>query len=125
MEFRLGAFYFLFFAFAAGYVAYFPLYLASRDLSATQIASVLALAPIMRTFAPAVWGWLADRSGAHRAIVVVSCAANVVGFAVMPFTDQLALLLGATALLSAAALPLVEAITMASLPGQAGRYGPI
>ena len=125
MEFRLAAFYFLYFAFTAGYVAYFPLYLASRDLGATQIASVLALAPIMRTFAPAVWGWLADRSGAHRGIVAVSCAANVIGFALMPFTDQLALILGVTALLSAAALPLVEAITMASLPGQAGRYGPI
>ena len=125
MEFRLAAFYFLFFAFAAGYVAYFPLYLASRDLSATQIASVLALAPIMRTFAPALWGWLADRSGAHRGIVAVGCAANALGFALMPFTDQLALLLGITALLSAGALPLVEAITMASLPGQAGRYGPI
>lgn len=125
MAFRLAAFYFLFFAFAAGYVAYFPLYLASRDLSPAQIASVLALAPIMRTFAPALWGWLADRSGAHRGIVVLSCAANAVGFAFMPFTDQLGLVLGITALLSAAALPLVEAITLASMPGQAGRYGPI
>jgi PPP family 3-phenylpropionic acid transporter len=125
MEFRLAAFYFLFFAFAAAYVAYFPLYLASRDLGAAQIASVLAVAPIMRTFAPALWGWIADRSGAHRGIVVLGCAANAAGFGLMPFTDQLAVLLGITSLLSAAALPLVEAITLASVRGQSGRYGPI
>jgi MFS transporter, PPP family, 3-phenylpropionic acid transporter len=125
MAFRLAAFYFLFFAFGGVYVAYFPLYLASRGLSAAQIAAVLALAPLARTFAPAAWGWLADRTGAHRAIVAMSCAANAAGFALLPFTDHIAWVIGIMSLLSAGALPLVEAITFGSLAGQSGRYGPI
>jgi PPP family 3-phenylpropionic acid transporter len=129
MAFRLSAFYFAFFAHAGAYVAYFPLYLASRGLSPAEIAWVLALPPLARTFAPPAWGWLADASGAHRAIVVFSCAAIAAGFALMPFTGQIALLIAAISLLSAGALPIVEAITLGSLAGrpgpQLGNYGPI
>jgi PPP family 3-phenylpropionic acid transporter len=125
MTFRLAAFYFAFFAQAGAYVAYFPLYLASRGLSAAEIAWVLALPPLARTFAPPAWGWLADRSGAHRAIVVFSCAVMAAAFALMPFTAQIALLIAVMSLLSAGALPIVEAITLGSLAGQPGHYGPI
>ena len=125
MEFRLAAFYFLFFAHAAAYVAYFPLYLASRSLSAVEIAWVLALPAIARTFAPAAWGWVADRTGAHRAIVATSCLVTAVGTALLPFTDHIAWVFGVMSLLSAGALPLVESITMGALAGQSGRYGPI
>lgn len=125
MAFRLSAFYFAFFAHAGAYVAYFPLYLASRGLSAAEIAWVLALPPLARTFAPPAWGWLADRSGAHRVIVVFSCMVIAAGFALMPFTGRIALLVAAIGLLSAGALPIVEAITLGSLAGQPGRYGPI
>lgn len=125
MAFRLAAFYFLFFAYAGGYVAYFPLYLASRNLSAVEIAWVLALPALARIVAPTAWGWLADRSGAHRAIVAASCAVTAAGFAMIPFTERIAWVIGLTSLLSAGALPLVEAITLGSLAGQSGRYGPI
>ena len=124
MAFRLSAFYFAFFAYSGAYVAYFPLYLASRDLSAVQIASVLALAPLARMFAPPAWGWLADRTGAHRAIVAASCALTALAFALLPFTDRIALLIGVMSVLSAGALPIVEAITLGAI-GQLGRYGPI
>ena len=125
MEFRLAAFYFLFFAYAGAYVAYFPLYLASRDLTAAEIAWVLALPALARIVAPTAWGALADRTGAHRAIVAASCAVTAAGFAVIPFTERIAWVIGAMSLLSAGALPLVEAITLGSLAGQSGRYGPI
>jgi PPP family 3-phenylpropionic acid transporter len=125
MAFRLSAFYFAFFAHAGAYVAYFPLYLASRGLSPAEIAWVLALPPLARTFAPPAWGWLADASGAHRAVVVFSCAVIAAAFALMPFTVQIALLIALMGLFSAGALPIVEAITLASLAGHPGRYGPI
>jgi PPP family 3-phenylpropionic acid transporter len=125
MAFRLSAFYFTFFAHVGAYVAYFPLYLASRGLSASEIAWVLALPPLARTFAPLAWGWLADASGAHRAIVVFSCAVIAAAFALMPFTAQIAPLVALMSLFSAGALPIVEAITLGSLAGQSGRYGPI
>jgi PPP family 3-phenylpropionic acid transporter len=125
MEFRLAAFYFLYFAYAGGYVAYFPLYLASRDLTAVEIAGVLALPAIARIIVPTAWGSIADRTGAHRAIVAASCAATAAGFALIPFTAHIAWVIGAMSMLSAGALPLVEAITLGALTGQSGRYGPI
>src|SRR6266568_4514284 len=101
---RLASFYFAYFAYAGAFVAYLPLYLAWRGLHAGEIAFLLALPQIARVFAPAAWGWLADRSGAQR---------------------DIAWLIGAMGVLSAGAIPLVEAITLGSLAGQAGRYGPI
>jgi len=88
MAFRLAAFYFLFFAYAGAYVAYFPLYLASRKLSAVEIAGVLALPAIARIVVPTAWGSVADRTGAHRAIVASSCAVTALGFALLPFTER-------------------------------------
>jgi PPP family 3-phenylpropionic acid transporter len=125
MALRLSAFYFAFFAHAGVYVAFFPLYLASRGLQAAEIAWVLALPALARTFAPPAWGWLADRTGAHRAVLVFSCAAIACAFALMPFSERVALLVAAASLFSAGALPIVEAITLGSLAGQPGRYGPI
>jgi PPP family 3-phenylpropionic acid transporter len=125
VAFRLSAFYFAFFAYGGAYVAYFPLYLASRGLGAVEIAWVLALPPLARTFAPAAWGWLADRTGAHRAIVAFSCFVTVLSFGILPFTERIALLIALMSVLSAGALPIVEAITLGSLAGQSGRYGPI
>lgn len=128
LSLRLSLFYFAQFAHAGIFVAYFPLYLAWRGLGAVEIAWVLALPQLMRTVAPAAWGWLADRTGAQRGVVVFCCAAAVAGFALLPFMTSLAAiawLVALTSLLSAGALPLVEALTLGSLAGQPGRYGPI
>jgi PPP family 3-phenylpropionic acid transporter len=125
---RLAAFYFAFFLYAGILLAYLPAYLAARQLSAAQIAAVLALPQVVRIFAPALWGWVADRTGAQRTIVVVGCAANAACFLLVPIAPgalAIALLVGGASLVSAAALPLVEAITLGALAGHAGRYGPI
>jgi MFS transporter, PPP family, 3-phenylpropionic acid transporter len=125
VAFRLSAFYFTFFAYIGASVAYLPLYLAHRGLSAVEIAAVLALPPAARIFAPAVWGWVADRTGAHRAIVAFSCAVTALAFGLMPFTEHIAILIALMGVLAGGALALVETITLGSLSGQAGRYGPI
>lgn len=125
---RLSGFYFAHFAHIGIFVAYFPVYLAWRGLGAVEIAWVLALPQLARIVAPAAWGWLADRTGARRGIVVFCCAAALGGFALLPLAQSLAAiawLVAATSLLSAGALPLVEALTLGSLAGQPGRYGPI
>jgi PPP family 3-phenylpropionic acid transporter len=125
---RLAAFYFAYFAFAAAMMAYFPLYLAGRGLGAGEIAFVLALPQMTRVFAPAAWGRLADRLGAQRGVVAFSCAVMAACFLLLPAatgTAAIALLIGIMSLLSAGALPLVEAIALASLGGDSGRYGPI
>jgi PPP family 3-phenylpropionic acid transporter len=125
---RLAAFYCAHFVHAGLFMAYFPLWLAWRGFSAVEIAWVLALPQIARTFAPAGWGLAADRTGALRALVALSCAGFVLGFAALPFAETLtavAIVIALTSLVSAGALPLVEAITLAALAGQPGRYGPI
>jgi PPP family 3-phenylpropionic acid transporter len=125
---RLSAFYFAHFFHGGGFVAYFPLYLAWRGFGALEIAWILALPQIARTFAPAAWGWIADRRGARRGVVVLSCAAAAGGFLALPFVESfagVAVVIGVASLLSAGALPLVEAITLGALAGQPGRYGPI
>ena len=125
---RLAAFYFAFFVYAGLSVAYLPAYLAARGLGAAEIAWVLALPQLVRVFAPALWGWIADRTGAQRAIVALGCGANAVCFSLVPFANGvagLAALVAGASFLSAAALPLVEAITLGVLAGRPGRYGPI
>src|SRR6185503_5828131 len=124
---RLALFYGVFFAYSAAYVAYLPLYLAGRGLDAGEIALALALPQVARVFAPAAWGVLADRTGAQRAIIASACAAMAACFALIPFASGapgIALLIGVTGVFSAAALPLVEAITLGG-PGGPARYGPI
>jgi PPP family 3-phenylpropionic acid transporter len=125
---RLAAFYFAFFLYVGLMVAYLPAYLAARGLGVGAIAGVLALPQIVRMFAPALWGWVADRTGAQRLIVIVGCAANAACFFLVPTVSDaagIALLIGSASLVSAAALPLVEAITLGTLAGHSGRYGPI
>jgi PPP family 3-phenylpropionic acid transporter len=125
---RLAAYYCAHFVHAGLFMAYFPLWLAWRGFGAVEIAWVLALPQIMRTFAPAGWGLAADRTGALRALVALSCAGFALGFAALPFAESftaVALVIGLTSLVSAGALPLVETITLGALAGQPGRYGPI
>jgi PPP family 3-phenylpropionic acid transporter len=128
VSFRLGAFYFTFFIYAGLWVAYLPPYFAARGLGPAEIAWVLALPQLARVVAPTAWGALADRTGAWRAIVVLALAANAACFALLPFMSgftAFAWLMALTSLVSTAALPLVEAITLGALAGQPGRYGPI
>ena len=128
LPFRLSAFYFAHFFHGGGFVAYFPLYLAWRGFGAVEIAWIVALPQLARTFAPAAWGWIADAAGARRGVVVFSCAAAAGCFLALPFVESfagVALVVGVSSLLSAGGLPLVEAITLGALAGQPGRYGPI
>jgi PPP family 3-phenylpropionic acid transporter len=128
LPFRLAAFYCAHFIQAGLFMAYFPLYLAGRGFGVVEIAWVLALPSIMRTFAPAGWGVLADRTGALRALVALSCAGAAAGFIALPFAESftaVVLVIGVATLLSAGALPIVETITLGALAGQPGRYGPI
>jgi PPP family 3-phenylpropionic acid transporter len=125
---RLSAYFCAYFLYAGALVPYFSLYLAARGYGAGEIAVVLAMPQLARVAAPAFWGWLADRSGAARGIVVFSAAVLLAGFALMHLVDGYAgvvALMLVMSLLSAGALPLVEALTLGSLGTRIERYGPI
>jgi hypothetical protein len=62
---RLSIFYFAYFAHLGAFVAYFSLWLQARGYSPAQIAAVLAVPAVLRIFAPALWGWLADSAAAR------------------------------------------------------------
>ena len=127
-QLRLSAYFCAYFLYAGALVPYFSLYLAARGYGAGAIAVVLAMPQLARVAAPAFWGWLADRSGAARGIVVFSAAVLLAGFALMHLVDGYAgvvALMLVMSLLSAGALPLVEALTLGSLGARIERYGPI
>jgi len=125
---RLAAYYFAYFAYAGVMVPYFALYLVAIGCSATEIALVLAMPQVARIFAPALWGWIADRTGARREIVIFGGAALVAGYAslfVVRDTTGIALVMLVMSVLSAGALPIVESIALGSLGAASGRYGPV
>lgn len=125
---RLGAYYFAYFTYLGAFVPYFSLWLAAQGFGAAQIALVLAMPPLARIFAPTLWGWLADHTGRQREVVILSAFAVAAGFALLfaaRSAVEMALILFLTSALSAGAMPLVEATTLAALRGGAGSYGPI
>ena len=125
---RLSAYFFAYFLYAGALVPYFALYLAARGFGAGEIALVLAMPQLARVAAPAFWGWLADRSGAARGIVVFSAGVLLAGYALLPWAEgaaAVAALMLAMSVLAAGALPIVEALTLGALEGRAERYGPI
>lgn len=125
---RLSGYYFFYFAFVGAFSPYFGLYLQSIGSSATEIAALMSLMSVMRTLAPTLWGWLADRFGVRATIVRLSAFLSVVGFAGFLLSNAYSALFFSMAFLSffwSAALPLVETLTFAHLDGQVSRYGNI
>jgi len=125
---RLSAYFCAYFLYAGALVPYFSLFLAARGYGAGEIAVVLAMPQLARIVAPSFWGWLADRSGAARGIVIFSAAVLVAGFALVHLVEGYAGIVAIMllmSLLSAGALPLVEALTLGSLGARTERYGPI
>jgi PPP family 3-phenylpropionic acid transporter len=125
---RLGVYYFAYFAYVGVMAPYFPLWLAARGCDARQIALVLAMPQVARVFAPALWGWIADRTGWQRGIVVFAAFAVSGGFAVLYAVrgvPQIAVVMLLLSVLAAGAMPLVEAAALAATRAKPGSYGPV
>jgi PPP family 3-phenylpropionic acid transporter len=125
---RLSAWYFFYFAFIGAFAPYFTLYLQSLGQSAVAIGVLMSLMQVMRILAPNLWGWLADRLGHKVAIVRLSAALSLAGFLTFFVSREFAGLFVGMAIMAffwSAALPLVEALTLAQLEGHPDRYGRI
>jgi PPP family 3-phenylpropionic acid transporter len=88
----------------------------------------MSLLQVMRIFAPAAWGFLADHTGKRVQIVQAAALLSVAAFAGVFFGTSFAWMFGVMALTSffwGASLPLVEAITLSHLGAHASRYGRI
>ena len=123
---RLSAWYFCYLAFLGGFNPYFSLYLKSLGISAFGIGVLLSLINVMRLVTPNLWSWLAERHGATMPVIRFSAAAALIVFVGFFQARGFAALFVVTALLAfffTAALPLVEALTLAHLSHRIERYG--
>ncbi|HKA42583.1 MAG TPA: MFS transporter [Burkholderiales bacterium] len=125
---RLAGFYFFYFAYIGAFGPFFSLYLLAAGRSSFEIGVLMALPAVARIAAPHLWGWLADAGGSHSPLLRATTAAGLACFlgvfAGSGFYWLFAVVLLASFFLSAA-LPLIEATTLAHLGEDTGRYGPV
>jgi len=125
---RLGAFYFAYFAQVGAAAPYFPLYLASLGLAAAQIGVLLSLGQLTRVFGTNFWGWLADRTQQRARIIRITIALAGLSFSGFLGVDSFWGLFGLlmlTGFFSSAAMPLTESLTLSHLRGNISGYGAI
>ncbi|MGH8765425.1 MAG: MFS transporter [Burkholderiales bacterium] len=123
---RLGSYYFVYFAYIGVLAPYLSLWLAARGYAPAEIALVLAMPHVARVFAPALWGWIADRTGWQREIVVFAAFAVFGGFAALSFAHgvaQMAAVMLLLSVLASGSMPLVEAAALAATRARPGGYG--
>ncbi|WP_157314761.1 MFS transporter [Chitinibacter sp. GC72] len=121
----IAGFYFCYFAFNGIFSPYWGLYLAGLAFPAWQIGILTSLTQINRIYAPALWGWLADRSGKRQLILRLAGACGLLFFIPLLVAQSfwpifIAVFLGS--FFWSAALPLVEATAMSLLKGDSGLY---
>lgn len=120
-----AAFYFTYFAFQGLFGPFWGLYLESLSFSAVQISVLMALSTLARIVAPGFWGWLADRSGRRRAIVLSTSVLSALAFGFVGLDNGfwwVFVSLAVSHFFWAAALPLVEASTAHLTRATPGRY---
>lgn len=126
--FRLAALYFAYYGFVGAYMPFFALYLAWLGFTPAEIGSLLAVGQITRVIAPNVLAWWADRRGHSIGLMRVSLVLAVLSFCGVFVTTSyagLVVVLTVHSIFAAAAMPLVESLTLGHLRGQYGRYGRI
>lgn len=123
---RIAGFYFFYYAFVGMYSPYWSLYLKSIHFDAIEIGILMSVQPVMRMVAPSIWGWVADRSGRSKDVIVAAAtlsAAFYLGvFATTSFWG-LFLVLALMSFFWTASMPLVEATTLSYLGKNTANYG--
>ncbi len=122
---RLSAVYFFYFASLGAFMPFWGPYLSEEGFSGAQIGELMAIVLATKIIAPNVWGWLADRAGAHMPIARWGALGGAVAFTgVLLYTGYwwLAVVMAAYSFFWNAILPQFEAATMRSLGRDAHRY---
>jgi len=125
---RLAGFYFTYFATVGALAPYFNLYLEALDYSPGEIGEATAMLVAGRIVAPALWGWVADRSGHRLLIVRYTLLLAALTFALVLGTRQFAPMAGVLLLYGvfwSASLPQFEVITLNHLGAHVDDYSRI
>lgn len=123
---RLSGFYFAYFATLGVLVPYWPLFLRQAGHDPAAIGAIMAIIPATKIVSPALWGWLADRTGSTLRLIRWASFLSLAAFAGL-FLDRtgLAMLLSVMFLFSFcwnATLPLFEAVTLEFLAQRTALY---
>ncbi|RMG50296.1 MAG: MFS transporter [Gammaproteobacteria bacterium] len=125
---RLSGFYALHFAVLGAFVPFWSLYLEHLGLDKFAIGQMLAIIMGTKVFSPYLWGWVADRTGHHLAVIITTVAGSLASFALTLWVTgfwPLALVTGLFGFFWHAALPQFEAVTMDFLGDAVHRYSQI
>ena len=125
---RIAGFYFFYYAFVGMFSPYWSLYLKSIHFDAIEISVLMSIQPVMRMFAPGMWGWLADHSGKRLLVVQVAASLSALFYLGVFATTSfwgLFLVLALMSFFWSASMPLVEATTLTYLGKNTEHYGRI
>jgi len=125
---RLSAFYFFYFGSLGALMPYWGLYLHTLGFNAQAIGELFAIILATKIIAPNIWGWIADHTGRHIALVRLSSLLAVLCFLGVLIGNSylwLAFIMALFSFFKNAALPQFEAVTLALLGTQAHRYSHI
>jgi PPP family 3-phenylpropionic acid transporter len=123
---RLSAVYLAYFACVGVLQPYLGLYLQSLGQGAAALGALVAAMQLARIVATNGWAWLADRAQHRERVLRAAAAASFVGWLPMLVAEDfvaLAVVLAAASFAMGGVVPLTEAIVLARLRDQVGRYG--
>ncbi len=122
------AFYFLFFGAAACLIPFIALYYQSLGLSGREIGFLTGIVPLITMFGATLWGMLADATGRHRLLFLISLAGVWLTVFLMTIATTLIALVPIVilyALFFAPIVPLTDNSVMTALGDRGREYGRI
>lgn len=125
---HLATFYLGYFGLLGVMLPYLSLYLLDIGLSPYQIGVVSAMTPLVKTIAPSLWGWAADRRGSRRPFMRLASVGALLCFALLLGVRQflaIAAVMALYAVFTSSLLPLVESTAMEAVDRHGVDYGRI
>ena len=123
---RLALFYAAFFAVVGVHLPFWPVWLASRGIGATEIGVILAATVSAKVVSAPMMAHVADRWGERRRLMIAFAAGALAGFALFAVAGGFWSILAISVLFSvfwSAIMPLGESLTMLTVRAQGLDYG--
>jgi len=125
---HLAIFYTGYFGLLGVLLPYLSLYLLDIGLSPYQIGVVGAVTPLVKTIAPSLWGWAADRKGSRRPFMRLASVGALACFGLLLGVREflaIAAVMALYAVFTSSLLPLVESTAMEAVDRFGVDYGRI